>query len=56
MTYKPQYIFIENVKGFDVSETRNKLLDCLNEMNFHVQVSHEHMGGLVCVVLTEANF
>jgi len=33
----PQYIFVENVKGFEISDTRFLLVDLLLKLHYHVQ-------------------
>ncbi|KAH9500466.1 tRNA (cytosine-5-)-methyltransferase [Bulinus truncatus] len=34
---KPRYILVENVKGFECSETRSKLVECLQQCNYTYQ-------------------
>ena len=38
LEHKPEYILVENVKGFEVSETRKLLVDMLNDCNYAFQV------------------
>lgn len=35
-----KFVLVENVKGFEESEARNKLITCLKELNFNIR---EHL-------------
>ncbi|TVU34588.1 hypothetical protein EJB05_16425 [Eragrostis curvula] len=37
MTYPPQMLFVENVVGFEVSDTHDQLLEVLSSLNFKTQ-------------------
>nr|AVY91726.1 DNA methylase [Saccharum hybrid cultivar SP80-3280] len=37
MSYPPQMLFVENVVGFEVSDTHNQLLEVLSSLNFNTQ-------------------
>jgi len=37
MSYPPQMLFVENVVGFEVSDTHDQLLEVLSSLNFNLQ-------------------
>uniref|UniRef100_A0A0A9E622 Si687064e06 n=1 Tax=Arundo donax TaxID=35708 RepID=A0A0A9E622_ARUDO len=37
MSYPPQMLFVENVVGFEVSDTHDQLLEVLSSLNFNIQ-------------------
>lgn len=38
LSEKPHYLLVENVKGFEVSETRRQLLEMLKDCDYSFQV------------------